>query len=111
MTFKCLAVPHLYKIRNNSVKWTVSGDFFHGSPSPKPLKITLGSFRFFSKIRGDIRKSRCTTGVNDTGVKDIGGKIAAGINDIGGKFCHQFRPLVLLTPVANNGNNIRLQTP
>jgi hypothetical protein len=48
--------------------------FFHESPSPKQLKITLGSFRFFSKIRGDIRKSRCTTGVNDTG----------------GKFCHQF---------------------
>jgi len=24
---------------------------------------------FFAKIRGDIRKSRCTTGVNDTGGK------------------------------------------
>jgi hypothetical protein len=23
----------------------------------------------FSKIRGDIRKSRCTTGINDTGGK------------------------------------------
>jgi hypothetical protein len=38
------------------------------------------------KIPGDIRKSRCTIGINDTG-----GKIAAGINDTGGKFCHQFR--------------------
>ncbi len=56
---------------------------FHESPSPKPLKITLGTFRIFSKI---IRKSRCINGVNDTG-----GKIAAGINDTGGKFCHQFR--------------------
>ncbi len=44
--------------------------FFHESPSPKPLIITLGSFRIFSKIR----KSRCTTGINDTG----------------GKFCLQF---------------------
>ncbi len=35
----------------------------------------------FSKIRGDILKSRCTTGINNTG-----GKIAAGINDTGGKF-------------------------
>jgi hypothetical protein len=37
-----------------------------------------------SKIRGDIRSSRCTTGVID-----IGGKFTAGINDIsgtGGKF-------------------------
>jgi hypothetical protein len=38
-------------------------------------------FRIFSKIRRDIRESRCTTGVNDTG-----GKIAASINDNGGKF-------------------------
>jgi hypothetical protein len=43
--------------------------FFHESPSPKPLIITLGSFRIFSKICGDIRKSRCTTGVNFTGGK------------------------------------------
>ncbi len=41
--------------------------FFYESPSLKPLKITLGSFRIFSKISGDIRRSRCTTGVNDTG--------------------------------------------
>ncbi len=31
---------------------------------PKPLKITVGSFQIFSNIRGDIRKSRCTTGIN-----------------------------------------------
>jgi hypothetical protein len=42
------------------------------------------------KIRGDIRKSRCTTGINDTGgkfvtgVNDIGSKIASSINDTGG---------------------------
>jgi hypothetical protein len=33
--------------------------------------ITLGSFRFFSEVCGDIRKSRFTTGIND-----IGGKFA-----------------------------------
>jgi hypothetical protein len=55
-----------------------------------------------SKIRGDIRESRCTTGINDTGgkfatgVNDTGGKIAAGINDAGGKL-----PPVSATPVAN----------
>ncbi len=37
--------------------------------SPKHLSITLRPFRIFSKIRGDIRGSRCTTGVNDTGGK------------------------------------------
>jgi hypothetical protein len=92
------------------LKGTVSRGLFHESPSPKPLKITLGSFRFFFlKIRGDIRKSRCTTGVNDTGgkfatgvndtaggkisagINDTGGNFATGINDTGGKFCHQFR--------------------
>ncbi len=36
---------------------------------PKALKETLGSYRNFSKIRGDIRKSRCTIGINDTGGK------------------------------------------
>jgi hypothetical protein len=40
---------------------------FHESSSPKPLKIVLGSFRMFSKIRGgDIRRSRAPT-INDTG--------------------------------------------
>jgi hypothetical protein len=48
----------------------------------------------------DIRK--CTTSINYTG-----GKFATGINDTGGKILPQI-PLVLLIPVANNGNNIRL---
>jgi hypothetical protein len=38
--------------------------FFYGSSSPKLLKITLGRFKFFSNTQGDIRKSRCTTGIN-----------------------------------------------
>jgi hypothetical protein len=37
--------------------------FFHESVSPKPLNILLGPFRIFSKIRGDIRGSRLTTGI------------------------------------------------
>ncbi len=65
--------------------------FFHESPSSKPLIITFGSFRAFSKIRGDIRKSRCTTGDNDTG-----GKFATGVNNTGGKL-----PPVSTTPAAN----------
>jgi hypothetical protein len=73
---------------------------------PAPEYQTVSNF--FSKIRGDIHKSRCTTGINDTGgkfatgvndtggeiaagINDIGGKFATGINDTGGKFCHQFR--------------------
>ncbi len=55
----------------------------------------LGSFRIFSKILGDIRKSRFTTDVVDTGAK-----FATGINDTGGKILPPV-PLVLLTPVAN----------
>jgi hypothetical protein len=41
--------------------------FFRESVSPKPLSTPLGPFGNFSKIRGDIRSSRCTTGVIDTG--------------------------------------------
>ena len=48
--------------------------FFYESVSPQPRSIPLGPFQIFSKICGDIRKSRCTTGINDTD----------------GKFCHQF---------------------
>jgi hypothetical protein len=56
-------------VSRDQPKGTVSRGFFcfrffcHKSSSPKPLKITLGSIRFFSKIGGDIRKSRCTTGI------------------------------------------------
>ncbi len=39
------------------------------SVSHKPLSIPLGPFKKFSKICGDIRSSRCTTGVDDTGGK------------------------------------------
>ncbi len=90
--------------------------FFYESDSPHPQIIPLGPFRIFSKIRGDIRKSWCTTGINDTGgkfatgVNDTGGNIAAGINDTGG-ICHRYQrhrrqilppvSLVLLIPVAN----------
>jgi hypothetical protein len=62
--------------------------FFHESVSPQPQGIPLGPFQFFSKIRGDIRKSRCTTGI------DTGGKLTPGVNDTGGKFCHSFASVV-----------------
>jgi hypothetical protein len=55
-------------------KGTVSRDFrllvfFMKQFPPKPLSIQLGPFQIFSKIRGDIRSSKCTTGVVDTGGK------------------------------------------
>jgi hypothetical protein len=74
--------------------------FFYESVSPKPLSIPLGPFRIFSKIRGDIRSSRLTTGINDTGdkiasgINDTGGKVATGINDAGGKFATSFTSVV-----------------
>ncbi len=64
--------------------------------SPKPLKITLESFKICVKICGDIHKSRYTTGINNTcgkfatGVVDTNGKFATGINDTGGKLSHQY---------------------
>jgi hypothetical protein len=65
--------------------------FFHESVSPQPQSIPLGPFWIFSKIRGDIRKLRCNTGINDTG-----GKFATSVNDTGGKLM-----LVSTTPAAN----------
>ncbi len=42
-------------------------------------------FPIFSKICGDIRKSRCTTGINETG-----GKFANGVDDTGSKVFYHF---------------------
>ncbi len=64
--------------------------------------------------------SPCVVGTGGkfaTGVNDTGGKFAAGGNDAGGKLSLVLTtlaanlPPVSLTPVANNGNNIKLQTP
>jgi hypothetical protein len=79
------------------LKGTVSRDFlllvfFMNQFPPSPRVLHLDRIEFFSKIRGDIRESRCTTGINDTG-----GKFATGVvNDTGGKL-----PPVSTTPVAN----------
>jgi hypothetical protein len=62
--------------------------FFHESVSPKPLSY---DHLIFFLICGNIRSSRCTTGVTDTG-----GKFTTSVIDTSGKL-----PLVSLTPVAN----------
>jgi hypothetical protein len=54
--------------RDSVTRFSISG-FFHESVSPHPQSISLGPFLIFSKIRGDIRSLRCTTGVVDTGGK------------------------------------------
>jgi hypothetical protein len=59
--------------------------FFHESVPPLPQSIPYGPFQIFSKICGDIHKSRCSTGANETG-----SKTAPGINDTGGKFATGF---------------------
>jgi hypothetical protein len=84
---------------------------------PQALRIQVfcmnhfqGHIKFFT-IRGDIRKSRCTTGINDM-VTNL--KFATGINNTsvtGGKICHRYQqhqrywwqnlPPVSLTPVSN----------
>jgi hypothetical protein len=66
------------------------------------------------KICGDICKSRCSTGITETGgkfatdIKDTGGKVVTstpGVVDTGGKL-----PPVSTTLVVKNGNKIRLLT-
>ncbi len=51
-----------------------------------PLKMTLGSFRIFSQIHGDIRKSRCTTGIDDTSVNET---TLMGYSGVGEKLIHK----------------------
>ncbi len=58
-----------------SVTRCFTSGFFHESSSPKLMKITSRPLQIFSKIHRDIRKSRCTTEINDTS----------------GKFRHQYR--------------------
>jgi hypothetical protein len=96
---------------NEFIKVTAPVQFLVPDLDPEPDPVMR---------RYPIRKSRCTTGINDTS----------------GKFCHQHNwccwhrwqichqcqryrwtsvndtsGLVSTTPVANNGNIIRLQTP
>jgi hypothetical protein len=76
---------------DDSIKGTVSRDFLLQVFFMNHLHLSS-----FSKIHGDIRKSRCAIGINYTGgkvasgVNCTGGKFAIGINDTGGKFCHQY---------------------
>jgi hypothetical protein len=58
--------------------------FFHESSSPKPMKIALGSLQIFSKFFGDIRKSRYSTGIKDTGGQ-FGNSIRLLHDDLEGK--------------------------
>ncbi len=89
----CLQTRHQYRAATQcsyiTLKRTVSQDFcfwfFHESVSPQPQSIPLGPFRIFSKIRWDIRKSRCTTSINNTS-----SIFATVIKDTSGKFCQQF---------------------
>jgi hypothetical protein len=89
-------------------KGTVSQDFllqvfFHESSFPKPLRIKLGPFQFFSKISRDIRKSRYTTSINDTVNFPTG---AAGVVDTGGKFAEVGGPQLS----SANSKSMNLQT-
>jgi hypothetical protein len=68
--------------RDNVTRFFASG-FFRESSSPRPLKITLGSFQIFLKNCRDICKSKCKFAA---GVNYSGGKNATGINNTGGKF-------------------------
>ncbi len=72
-SFTCSYLPALpslfFPLKRDSVTRFFATGFFLESVSPKPLTITLGLFRIFSKFRGDIRSSRFATGVNDTGGK------------------------------------------
>ncbi len=96
---------HSLFYRDSATRFFASG-FFHESSSPKWMKITLGSFRFFSKTCRDIHKSRCITHINDsgskcsykyrwccwctTGVNYTISEFVTGINDTGCKFSHRY---------------------
>jgi hypothetical protein len=88
-------------LKGRVTRFFASG-FFHESVSPQPKSIPFGPFQIFSKIRTEIRKSRCTAGINDTGgnfatsVNNTSGNFATSVNDTGGKLAP-----VSTTPVVN----------
>jgi hypothetical protein len=60
-------------LERDSIPRFFASGFLHESVSPKPQSIPLRPFQIFSKIRGDIRKSRFATGINNSS-----GKFATG---------------------------------
>ncbi len=100
--------------------------FFMNQFPPSPRVLQLNRFEFFRKF-AEIFASQDAPPVTTTpvanfstifaSVVDTGGKFATGVNDTGGKFATGVNdaggklPPVSTTPAANNGNNIRLQTP
>jgi hypothetical protein len=75
--------------------------FLHESSAPKLLTITLGSFRNFQEF-GEIFASQGAPPVSTTPAEIF--HQYRWCFDTGGKFA-----VVSTTPVANNGNNIRLK--
>jgi hypothetical protein len=81
-----ICISCIQYVERDSVTRFLASSFFHESSSPKSLKITLGHlkiFRKFSDIQYSIRKSRCTTGINDTSAKFV--NATAGVVDTSGK--------------------------
>ncbi len=85
--------------------------FFHRSSFPKPLKITIGSFPILLKIR----KSSCTTNINDTTTTTTTSTKICHLCQLHGWIATSISttpavnlPPVSTTPVVNNENNIRL---
>jgi hypothetical protein len=116
----------------HEIKGTVSRDFlrlvfFMNLFPPHPRVFRLDRFEFFRKFGAEIFTSQGAPPVSATpaancytifaSIVDTGGKFATGVNDTGGKLPPVSTtpaanlPPVSLTRVANNGNNIRLQTP
>ncbi len=82
---------------------------------PSSRVFHLDRFEFFRKFAEIFASQGAPLSTIFASVVDTGGKFAAGVNDTGGKFATGVNdaggklPLVSKTPVANNGNNIRLQ--
>ncbi len=89
--------------------------FFMNHLPPSPLKITLGSFMFFRKF-AEIFASQGAPPISMTPVENLPpvsttpAAIFATDTTVVNDTCGKLSPLST-TPVANNGNNIRLQTP
>jgi hypothetical protein len=82
---------------------TVS-NFFENSRRHSPVSMTLAA-NFATSFASVVD----TGGKFATGVNETGGKFAAGVNNAGDNLPNL--PPVSMTPVANNGNNIRLLRP
>ncbi len=71
---------------------------------PQALQNKFKVISHFLKIRGDIRKWRCTTVINNTGDKFV-----TGVNDTSGKYWEQYQTADTLKVLSSEMDPVEIR--